>query len=168
MIPMKRRPPSTLIKDISVLAAAALLACSDAIAASAVTEAPASLTLYRCYICHADREVGVGPAFADVGAYMQGVGAAVPYYGGGMTVGAEAARKPKCPVLCHFGDQDKHITLDTVKAFKAAHSGGDEQTEVQVYAADHGFNCDQRGSFNAAAAELALERTLDFFGNYVR
>lgn len=99
---------------------------------------------------------------------LQGVGAAVPYYGGGMTVGADAARKPKCPVLCHFGDQDKHITMDSVNAFKAAHGGSDEQTTVQVYAADHGFNCDQRGSFNAAAAELALERTLDFFGSYVR
>ena len=72
MIPMKRRPPSTLIKVISVSAAAALLACSDAIAASPVPEAPASLTLYRCYICHADREVGVGPAFADVAAYYRG------------------------------------------------------------------------------------------------
>ncbi len=99
---------------------------------------------------------------------LKGVGAAVPYYGGGMTVGAEAARSPKCPVLCHFGDQDKHITLDTVKAFKAAQGSAGGQTEVQIYAADHGFNCDQRGSFNAAAAELALERTLDFFGNYVR
>jgi carboxymethylenebutenolidase len=98
---------------------------------------------------------------------LHGVGAAVPYYGGGMTVGAEAARKPQCPVLCHFGDQDKHITLDTVKAFNAAHSGGDEQTEVQVYAADHGFNCDHRGSFNAAAAELALTRTLAFFQRHL-
>jgi carboxymethylenebutenolidase len=95
---------------------------------------------------------------------LEGVGAAVPYYGGGMTVGAEAARTPQCPVMCHFGDQDKHITMDTVNAFKAAQ----KTVEVNVYAADHGFNCDHRGSFNAAAAELALERTLDFFGNYVR
>jgi carboxymethylenebutenolidase len=91
---------------------------------------------------------------------LTGISAAVPYYGGGMTVGAEAARVPKCPVLCHFGELDKHITLDSVKAFKAAQKG----VEVQIYAADHGFNCDQRGSFNAAAAELALARTLDFFG----
>ena len=97
---------------------------------------------------------------------LEGIGAAVPYYGGGMTVGAEAARTPQCPVMCHFGDQDKHITLDTVNAFKAAQKNA--EVEVNVYAADHGFNCDQRGSFNAAAAELAFDRTLDFFGNYVR
>ncbi len=95
---------------------------------------------------------------------LEGVAAAVPYYGGGMTVGAEATRTPKCPVMCHFGDQDKHITLPTVQAFKAAQKG----VEVNIYAADHGFNCDQRGSYNAAAAELALDRTLGFFSNYLR
>ncbi len=95
---------------------------------------------------------------------LEGIGAAVPYYGGGMTVGPEAARTPQCPVMCHFGDQDKHITMETVNAFKAAQ----KNVEVNVYAADHGFNCDQRGSFSAAAAELAFERTLDFFGNFVR
>jgi carboxymethylenebutenolidase len=94
---------------------------------------------------------------------LAGVSAAVPYYGGGMTVGDEPARQPKCPVLCHFGDQDKHITLPTVLAFKAAQKAVD----VQIYAADHGFNCDQRGSYNAAAATLALERTLAFFHQHV-
>ena len=94
---------------------------------------------------------------------LTGISAAVPYYGGGMTAGAEPGRKPQCPVLCHFGDQDKHITLDSVKAFKVAQ----KEVEVQIYAADHGFNCDQRGSFNAPAAELALERTLDFFASYM-
>ncbi len=94
---------------------------------------------------------------------LQGVAAAVPYYGGGMTVGDEATRKPLCPVLCHFGDQDKHITLPTVNAFKAAQTG----CKVEIYAADHGFNCDQRGSYNAPAATLALERTLKFFEKHV-
>jgi carboxymethylenebutenolidase len=39
--------------------------------------------------------------------------------------------------------------------------------EVQIYAADHGFNCDQRGSYNAPAAQLALDRTLAFFARHV-
>ena len=94
---------------------------------------------------------------------LGGVSAAVPYYGGGMTVGDEPARSPECPVLCHFGDQDKHITVPTVLAFKAAQKA----VEVQIYAADHGFNCDQRGSYNAEAATLALERTLAFFRRHV-
>jgi carboxymethylenebutenolidase len=32
-----------------------------------------------------------------------------------------------------------------------------------VYDADHGFNCDQRGSYDAPSAKLAMERTLAFF-----
>lgn len=94
---------------------------------------------------------------------QKGLGAAVPYYGGGMTVGAEPGRKPWCPVLCHFGDQDHAIAIDTVEAFKAAQP----QVEVQIYHANHGFNCDQRGSYDAAAAALARERTLAFFARHI-
>ena len=38
---------------------------------------------------------------------------------------------------------------------------------VFAYAADHGFNCDQRGSWDAAAARLARERTLAFFEKHL-
>jgi carboxymethylenebutenolidase len=38
---------------------------------------------------------------------------------------------------------------------------------VYVYAADHGFNCDHRGSYNEAAATLAKERTLALFAKHL-
>ena len=98
-------------------------------------------------------------AAADV----KGLAAAVPYYGGGVTTAAEIARQPKVPVLAHFGDKDHYITLDTVEAFKSAHP----KVEVHIYEADHGFNCDQRGSWNEPAAKLARERTLAFFKKHV-
>lgn len=94
---------------------------------------------------------------------LHGLSAAVPYYGGGMTAPAEAARKPLVPVLAHFGDQDQWIPLDTVKAFEQGQPG----VQVQVYAANHGFNCDHRASYNADAARLALQRTLAFFAQHV-
>jgi carboxymethylenebutenolidase len=94
---------------------------------------------------------------------LEGLAAAAPYYGGGMTAPEEAARAPKVPVLAHFGDQDHWIPNDTVEAFKRAQPG----VQVQVYAANHGFNCDQRGSYNEAAAKLARERTLAFFAQHV-
>jgi carboxymethylenebutenolidase len=90
---------------------------------------------------------------------IQGISAAVPYYGAGMTVGTELARQPHCPVMVHFGDQDTSIPMDTVRTFVAAQP----EVEVQIYMANHGFNCDHRGAFNAPAAELAFKRTLDFF-----
>ena len=89
---------------------------------------------------------------------LTGLSAAVPYYGGGMTAGDDAALTPQVPVLAHFGDQDHWIPLDSVEAFRQAQPG----VEVHVYAANHGFNCDQRGSFDEAAATLARQRTLAF------
>jgi carboxymethylenebutenolidase len=94
---------------------------------------------------------------------LDGLSAAVPYYGGGVTTPDEVARKPKCPVLAHFGSQDHWIPLDSVEAFKKAHP----EVEVHVYDANHGFNCDQRGSYNAEAAKLARERTLAFFAKHL-
>ena len=94
---------------------------------------------------------------------LQGLSAAVPYYGGGSTTPDEIARKPKVPVMAHFGNRDKHISLESVEAFKRAHP----EVEVHIYDADHGFNCDQRGSFDAPAAKLARERTLAFFAKHL-
>ena len=90
---------------------------------------------------------------------LSGLSAAAPYYGGGMTADDEVARTPKCPVIAHFGDQDHWIPLEGVSAFAKAHP----EVAVHVYAANHGFNCDQRDSFSEAAAKLARERTLAFF-----
>ncbi len=94
---------------------------------------------------------------------VRGLAAAVAYYGGGMTVGTEPARRPAVPTMAHFGDQDAHISVESVKAFEQAHP----EVEVHLYAANHGFNCDQRGSYDAAAAATARERSLFHFGKHV-
>lgn len=94
---------------------------------------------------------------------LQGLSAAVCYYGGGMTVPPEAARQPRCPVLAHFGQRDHAIPIEGVRAFELAQP----EVEVQVYDAGHGFNCDQRAAFDAEAAALARERTLAFFARHL-
>lgn len=88
---------------------------------------------------------------------LNGVAAASSYYGGG--VAGEAARTPKCPVIMHFGELDAHIPLSDVDKVKAAQP----DVPIYVYAADHGFNCDHRASYDADSAALAKERTLAFF-----
>ena len=65
--------------------------------------------------------------------------------------------------MAHFGERDAGIPVDGVKAFAAAHP----DVQVFIYPADHGFNCDQRGSFDAAAAKLARERTLAFLRQHI-
>ncbi len=89
---------------------------------------------------------------------VRGLSAAVPYYGGGMTMEDESKRRPRCPVMAHFGDKDHWISMESVEAFKKHQP----QAQVFVYEADHGFNCDHRGSYDVKAADLALERTLGF------
>ncbi|MBX9612292.1 MAG: dienelactone hydrolase family protein [Burkholderiales bacterium] len=94
---------------------------------------------------------------------LKGLSAAVPFYGGGITAPDEVARQPKVPVMAHFGDQDHWIPLDGVEAFKQAHP----EVEAHIYHANHGFNCDHRGSYDATAAALARERTLAFLARHV-
>jgi carboxymethylenebutenolidase len=81
----------------------------------------------------------------------------VGYYAGG--IGHVATETPSCPVMLHFGAEDTHIGPDQVEAVRNAHP------EVKIYVyegAEHGFNCDARGSYNPDAAKLARERSLQF------
>ena len=94
---------------------------------------------------------------------LNGLAAAVPYYGGGMTTPAETAHQPRVPVLAHFAERDHWMSMDAVAAFAKAHP----EVQVFTYPADHGFNCDQRGAWNEAAATLARERTLAFFAQHL-
>lgn len=96
-------------------------------------------------------------------ALVTGLSAAVEYYGGGATTESEIARKPQVPVIAHFASQDDHISLESVEALKKAHP----EVPVYVYDAHHGFNCDQRGSYDAPSAKLALERSLAFFKQHL-
>jgi carboxymethylenebutenolidase len=92
---------------------------------------------------------------------VPGLHAAVAYYGGGIP--GLIGLKPQCPVLFHWGETDQSIPMDKAKEFAAAHK---DQTH-HFYAAGHGFNCDQRGSYNAESARLARKRTLEFLAKHV-
>ena len=91
-----------------------------------------------------------------------GLACSVPYYGGGMH--GLIGEQPKIPVMCNFGEQDQSPTLAQAKEIVAAYP----EISAHFYAgAGHGFNCDQRGSWNADAAKLARSRTLEFFRKHV-
>ena len=92
---------------------------------------------------------------------LKGVSAASAYYGGGIV--NETSRTANCPVIMHFGERDAHIPLTDVEKIKAAIPSA----TVYVYAADHGFNCNHRGSHDAVAAKIALDRTLSFFSQHI-
>ena len=91
-----------------------------------------------------------------------GLACSVPYYGGGMH--GLIGEKPKIPVMCNFGEADQSPTLAQAKEIAAAHPG----ITAHFYpGAGHGFNCDQRGSWNAEASKLARSRTIEFFRKHL-
>lgn len=94
-------------------------------------------------------------------AELQGLSAAVGYYGGGVL--GLSSLKPNCPAMLHFGDRDKHIPVADVRHFAANRP----DVSTFVYPADHGFNCDARAAYDKTAADLARNRTLEFLAKHL-
>ena len=91
-------------------------------------------------------------------ARLNGLSAAIGYYGGQIAKNVDA--KPKVPTQLHFGEKDASIPMSDVETIKQKR-GGD--CEIYVYPdAGHGFNCDERGSFNETAAKVAWRRSIAF------
>jgi carboxymethylenebutenolidase len=89
-----------------------------------------------------------------------GVGAAVPFYGGGI---ARDLGDVHCPTLLLFGGRDDYIPVADIEAVQARH--GDA---VVVYAdSEHGFMRDGSENYDAAAAADAWSRMLAFFGEHL-
>lgn len=101
-----------------------------------------------------------GGAMSYLAAVELPVACAVVYYG---KAARFADRKPKCPVLYHFGTQDSSIPLSDVDTLRAADPTG----AFHLYDAGHGFSCHARGSYDAPAAQLARERTLAFLARHL-
>jgi carboxymethylenebutenolidase len=93
--------------------------------------------------------------------------AAVPYYGGPPP--AEDISKIHAAVLVHHGELDTRLAA-TWPAYDKALSEAHVPHEGYIYpGAVHGFNCDATPErYNKAAAELAWQRTIDWFNKYLR
>lgn len=103
-----------------------------------------------------------GGSIADLAACRTDINAAVSYYGRA-TVGW-LNEQPRCPVLYHFGALDPLIPPELVQQITAGRPG----QAVHIYAdAGHGFNCNDRHEFHAPSAELARQRTLEFFSRHL-
>jgi carboxymethylenebutenolidase len=96
-----------------------------------------------------------GGSLAFLCATRLGVQAAVGYYGGSIVQHRD--EKPGCPTMLHFGERDKGIPLTDVEQIRKARP----DVTIHIYPADHGFNCDERGSWEPTSARIARERTLE-------
>ena len=95
------------------------------------------------------------------------IAAAAPFYGGPPP--NEDVPKIKAAILVHHGELDTRLA-STWPAYDAALTAANVPHEGYIYpGAVHGFNCDATPErYNKAAADLAWQRTIDWFNKYVR
>jgi carboxymethylenebutenolidase len=93
--------------------------------------------------------------------------AAVPFYGS--VPPADDIPRIKAPILVHHGELDTRLAA-TWPAYDKALTAINVPHEGYIYpGAVHGFNCDATPErYNKAAADLAWQRTIDWFNKYVR
>lgn len=71
---------------------------------------------------------------------------------------------PRAALLCHFGERDALIPPDAVQAHRAALP----TAQIHLYPAGHAFNREvDPHHYEAASAQLALERTLNFLAQHL-
>jgi carboxymethylenebutenolidase len=117
----------------------------------------------------------MGGSIALIAAAERELGAAVTYYGGGVTTGrfgfpplVDLAPRLRAPWLGLFGDRDHSIPVDDVEQLRAAAAQSSSVTEVVRYGdAGHGFHCGQRGDYHAASAHDAWRRTQEWFSTHL-
>lgn len=93
---------------------------------------------------------------------ISGIACAIGYYGGGIV--DDYREKRKVPTLLHFAENDPLIPFEEVIQFRA------HRPDVSAFSypgGSHGFNCDERDSYNEEAAQKALDRTLFWISQYV-
>jgi len=90
------------------------------------------------------------------------IAAAASFYGGGIE-NLAGANRPKVPLQLHYGLKDAYIPAAARDAARAAAP----KAEYYEYDADHGFCCDERGSYDAPSCKQAEARVLDLLHRHV-
>lgn len=107
---------------------------------------------------------GGGVANAAAVAFPE-LGAAVPFYG--RQAKAEDVPKIQAPILLHYGELDTRIN-EGWPAYEAALKANGKTYEAFIYpGANHGFHNDTTPRYDKASAELAWQRTIDWFKKYL-
>jgi carboxymethylenebutenolidase len=92
--------------------------------------------------------------------------AVVPFYGAQPP--AEDVAKIKAPLLIHYAGNDQRIDAGWPAYETALKAAGVKYEEYTYPGVEHGFNNDTTPRYDAAAAKLAWQRTIDFFNKNLR
>lgn len=108
---------------------------------------------------------GGGVANAAAVAYPE-LAAAVPFYG--RQANPDDVARIKAPLLLHYAENDPRVN-EGWPAYEAALKQQGKTYEAYVYpGTNHGFHNDSTPRYDQAAAELAWNRTLDWFRQYLQ
>ncbi|CAM3854071.1 dienelactone hydrolase family protein [Mucilaginibacter galii] len=89
--------------------------------------------------------------------------AAASYYGGGLDELATQAPNLHGRHLFFWGGKDQHIKPENINTIiQAVEDAGKDYVNVKFSYADHGFNCDERASYNETASKEAWALTMAF------
>ncbi len=107
----------------------------------------------------------VGFCYGGAAAWMAaaectGVKAASCFYG--RLIANILDHTPKAPAMLHYGARDASIPPENIESVRLAAP----DSPLYLYDAGHGFCRTGSSDFNAAARELALQRTLDWFARW--
>jgi len=118
----------------------------------------------------------MGGSISFVSAAENAYGAAVTFYGSGVSIGrfgfdsmSELAPSLQAPWLGLYGDLDPNIPVAEVEKLRTAVATANVPTTIVRYAeAGHGFHCDARPAvYHEASAADAWSKTLDWFARYL-
>jgi carboxymethylenebutenolidase len=114
--------------------------------------------------------MGGALTFATACAFPDRVGAAAPFYGGGIVNLLDRAQRIACPLYLFFGERDAFIPLEQVRQIESRLAELRKDFRIKVYAgADHGFFNEERASVYApAAAADAWSELTRFFAAHLR
>jgi carboxymethylenebutenolidase len=94
--------------------------------------------------------------------------AAISFYGSIAPELFDRAKDVRAPFLMFWGGLDKHIPPERHRALADALRAADKPfVDVEFSFADHGFNCDERASYNPEAARHAWALVRDFLSTHM-
>ena len=138
----------------------------DLVAALGFDRAVALVSATAGWLREGGHEVGVvGFCWGGTVAFLANTRLGLPavsYYGGRSVPFLDETTQ--APMLFHFGERDPIIPPEDVDQ----HRRQQPQATIHVYPAGHGFNCDQRGDYDATSAAAAHDRTVAFFERALR
>lgn len=102
-------------------------------------------------------------------ARLEGIGAAVPCYGGGPEMTLEEARQIRVPVLSIYGELDQGVSPEVARRRADLMDSAGVEHETIIYpGAQHAFMNDQRPVYHPEAAADAWQRIVSHFQESLR